>query len=447
MRESAPEASGSAPEGDEHPPQDMDPQRPSQGRNAAYLIANTGLGAATGILFWFLIVRVLGLPPADVGAGYSVIAMGTIVGVLAMGGLDTAVIRHVPTASGHDGFRLTGLAFAIATGVVAVLSLGAWAVLGRVGGFAAIGVEEWLLMGAIGTALVVTWLQDAFFIARGNALPSVHRNVVFSSMRVLLPFPIALIAIGSTVAWSWMLALVVSAGAAAVFMGRMRPVPGSTVPRRRFLQSAWRNIGGAAAQSLPGLALAPLVLLIQGPEAAAYFAIAWSAASLLFLASGAISRSALSELVRQGSSGQAHILRRAMHHHLWLILPGAVAAVILAPVAMGIFGADYAREGSTTLMLLAASAFFVSPSYLYLSVLRAQDRGRTLLVFPGAMILALALLAPVMTQAYGIDGMALAWIVANAPFGIYAAVRLGLIAKEVERRDPARPVGHPSHME
>ena len=110
-------------------------------------------------------------------------------------------------------------------------------------------------------------------------------------------------------------------------------------------------------------------------------------------------------------------------------------------------------------MLLAASAFVVAPAYLYLGVLRARERPVALLAFPTAMILTLAGLAPWFAARMGLEGVAVAWLVANAPFGLYAAMKLRALARHpapAPARDPldqevtphpAPTVGGAPHLE
>ncbi len=404
---------------------------------------NTATGAAAGLLFWLILARVAGLPPVEIGLGAALVALGTIVGVLAKGGLDTALLRSVPGASREEAGRL--LRFAALAGAAVSVALTTGIAAAAFGGHAMAQLSPlgWFMVAAIAILLVVTWLQDAYFLAEGDAKFSFQRNLVLSAARVLLPLPIVLLASPYPVAVTWALALLCSALAAVGFARRIPARSGRLVPRRAFLQSAMRNVSGSAAEFLPGLLLAPLVLAIDGAEAAAYFAIAWTAASLLFLASAAMSRSALAEMVRAGPSGQASAIRRAALHHLVIVVPAALVGMAIAGPALGVFGPGYAQAGGPVLVVLCASVLFVAPSYLYLSVLRARDRWAPLLVFPAAMMLALAALAPLLAARFGLVGVAIAWLLANIPFGLYAAWKLW---QEHDAAAAARESLRPTHL-
>lgn len=395
-----------------------------QHRDTLFLTINTLLGAATGLLFWLILARIVHLPPSEVGLGFAIISLGTTVGVLGKGGLDTALVRNVPRASRQEGMRL--LRFAVAIGGVAVLVFtGLLAIGARVwSAIPDLTPVGWSLVAAIGLLLVTTWLQDAHFLAENRVRWTLQRNVVFAGARLALPIPIVALSVAKPVPLAWSVALLLSALTALALATRTPRRPGGAVPRTEFLQSGMRNISGSTAEFLPGLLLAPMVLAFDGPDAAGYFGMAWTGAALLFLVSAAISRSALASLVRNDAEGLAPAIRRGVRHFLLLITPAALVAILFAPQLLSILGPDYAREGRWVFVILASSAFFVAPAYLWLGILRAQERPRALIVFPTAMVVTLLVMAPVLGAQYGMEGIALAWLLSNVPFGLYGGVRL-----------------------
>ncbi|MES2153969.1 MAG: hypothetical protein V4510_02445 [bacterium] len=418
----------------------------SQGQNAAYLMLNGVAGAAAGLLFWMLFARWSGLPPSAVGVGYGVVALATLAAVLAKGGLDTAVLRCVPGASSQAAGRVVRFAIvlggSLAAALVAILAVAAHGS----AAFAAFDDTAWFLAGLTAVALVVTWLQDAYFLAEGDARLAFQRNLVLCVVRIALPLPLVWLAAPQPVALAWALALVASVLAAWAFTRHIPERAGRSVPRREVVASALRNVSGSAAEFLPGLILVPIVLALRGPAAAAYFGMAWTAASLLFLAAAAISRSALSEMVRGGPGTTTVAVRRAARHMLFVVVPAAVLAAASSTPLLQLFGPPYAAA-APALAVLAASVVFVGPTYLYLAVLRARERSTALVVLPLLMILALALAVPPMASRFGLAGVAWAWLLANAPFGIYAALRLWSSHPEVSRLAPAPHVGGRAHME
>jgi O-antigen/teichoic acid export membrane protein len=386
--------------------------------------------------------------PDRVGVGYAIVQMGATVGVFAKGGFDAALVRTVPEASTEDGRRLLWFAALLASGIALALALGLGLASPFTGALPDFDPAGWVLVGAIGALMVTTWLQDAYFMGEGDAKYSFHRNAVLSGARMLLPLPVLALALPQPVALSWGLALGVSAVAAGVATYRFPSREGPRIPRSRFLRRALRNVTGGAAQFLPGLVLVPMILVINGPDAAGYFGIAWTAANLLFLVSSAIGRSALGEMAGENPEAEeAEAIRKGTLQHLWIVAPAALIGIAFAPQWMGIFGADYADRAATAFRILCASSAFVSPFYLYLAVLRARDDPGPLIVFPLLMIVALFALAPSFNARWGFSGVAVAWLLANVPFGLYAAVKLHQHAEEVLPDLPTPSFLADSHLE
>jgi O-antigen/teichoic acid export membrane protein len=418
--------------------------REPQHRDATLLVANMGLAAAAGLVFWLVLTRALRVPADEVGVGYATIAVGTLLGVLAKGGLDSALVRTVPWASRRSAARLLRMATGIgcAAAVLATLALYSASRAGQA--LSPLTATGWTQAGLIGVLLVATWLQDAYFLAEGNAALTLLRTLAGSIARIALPVAIVVLGLGDPVVAAWAGSLAVALAIGLLAAARLPDRGGEDVPTPSFLASAGRNVAGSAAEFLPGLLLAPIVLATEGPAAAAYFGIAWTMASLLFLSAGAIGRSALAEMARPWSD-PARAIRRAAAQSLLVLLPAA-AGILLAPRLLGLFGAEYAAEGATAFMLLCASVLVVVPASLYLNVLRARERTLGLVVLPVGTIALLLALAPLLEAEWGLAGVAVAWILANTPAGLWSLVRLTHDARGVSPL-VAQPLGGPPHLE
>jgi O-antigen/teichoic acid export membrane protein len=411
-----------------------------QHRTAYYLTLSNLLGAATGLLFWILLTRLGGLSPAVLGVGYAVVAIGTVIAVLAKGGLDISLLQAVPGATRGSGAGLLALALVVGSGIALTLTAAVALVAWTQGLLPELTPWGWALVGATSILLLLTWLQDAYFVALGHAKSTLQRNVVLSAGRLLLPLPVIALAFAYPVPLTWALALAASAAVGAWHARRLPDRAGRQVPRREFLRSAARNFSGSAAEFLPGLLLVPFILARDGPAAAAYFGIAWTVASLVFQTSGVLGRSALAEMIQTGPAGRSSAIRKGAVQHLCLVAPLALLGVVLAPHILAVFGPEYAANGALALALLCASALFVAPISLYLAVLRSGRDQLALVLFPAAMIASLAIWVSVLDASYGLTGVALAWLLSNAPFGLYAAWRLRRAVLEV------MPLGLPSHV-
>lgn len=418
-----------------------------QHRNAFLLVLSNLIAAATGLLFWLLLARLLHLPASEIGIGYAIVGMGATIGVIAKGGLDTSLLRSIPAATHEGAARLARFGILVGSGLAVVLALALGLGATLLDAMPLVGLFGWILVGTIAVFLVITWLQDAYFLAEGNAKFGVQRNLVLSIARITLPIPVIALAWYQPVATTWLLALVASALVGFVARGHVPFRTGREVRRSEFLRRSMRNTSSSAFEFLPGLILAPIVLMVDGATTAGHFAIVWAAASLLFVVSAAICRSALSEMVRRGANGISAAIRKGAWQHAIIVIPAAAVGVAFAHVILGIFGRQYATEGTATFAILCASVLFVSPSYLYLTVLRAADRTGPLMVFPALMLLALLILTPILAKQFGLPGVGAAWLFANAPFGLFALWKLRTHVRAVMSYPTARPLASPTNPE
>src|SRR3984957_8460873 len=83
-------------------------------RNSLYLILSSGLQAALGFAFWIITARLFS--PADVGKASSLISATTVIAYLALLGLNSTLVRHLPTAPDRSALITAGLVLVAACG-------------------------------------------------------------------------------------------------------------------------------------------------------------------------------------------------------------------------------------------------------------------------------------------------------------------------------------------
>src|SRR5450759_909702 len=76
-------------------------------RNSLYLILSSGLQAALGFAFWIITARLFST--ADVGRASSLISATTVISYLALLGLNSTLVRHLPTAPDRNALITAGL--------------------------------------------------------------------------------------------------------------------------------------------------------------------------------------------------------------------------------------------------------------------------------------------------------------------------------------------------
>ncbi len=102
-----------------------------------------------------------------------------------------------------------------------------------------------------------------------------------------------------------------------------------------------------------------------------------------------------------------------------IVAPAAIAVAIVAPYVMGLFGQDYAAEGTTLLRLLAVGAIPYSVIPVYISVVRVQRRVRRAAAVLAVMCFLVLMLSELFLRSWGLLGVGVAWLVTQTALGGY----------------------------
>lgn len=391
--------------------------------NGLALVANAGLSAALGFLFWMVAARRFHADALGIGA--AVVSAATLAALIGKAGFDAAVIRYAPAAQPAELRRTlrrtllatASLTLAVAGAVLLLATIGVPALAPlRTPAFAA-----GFLFLAVGTSFA--WILDAFFIAEQRADGVLLRNLAFNGAKLLVPLFIAFELGGRAVPLAWGLGLVASLVVALALLPRRLAAhrPMGSPPARGALGYSMRNYALNLSEFLPGLLLPLLVLQAQGPAENARFFLAWTIATVAFLASKAIAQSAFAALVRDGEPRQS--LAKGLTLSVLLLGPLALALYIGAPQILALFGAHYV-SAAPLLRVLALSIPFVIVFNLHLAYLKARDTGWELTTLPLASLAALLVAMPLALAWGGALGVGIAWLVVQAVIGLYAAARL-----------------------
>lgn len=391
--------------------------------NGIALVANAGLSAALGFLFWMVAARRFNADALGVGA--AVVSAATLAALVGKAGFDAAVIRFAPSKEPVALRRLLVRATAATVGLTTLVALCvlAAATLG-VPALAPLKTPAYaagFVLLAVGTSSA--WILDAFFIAEQRADGVLLRNLAFNLVKLGVPLVIAFEWGGRAVPLAWGVGLAASLVVALSILPRRlaRHKATGTPPTRGAAGYAMRNYALNLSEFLPGLLLPILVLQALGPEENARFFLAWTIVTVAFLASKAIAQSAFAALVRDDRAGTA--LAKGLLLSALLLGPAAIVMYVGAPWILGLFGPHYAAS-APLVRVLAVSVAPIVLFNLYLAYLKARDKGWELTLLPLASLGALLAAIPYALAWGGVMGVAYAWLAIQTTCGLYASVRL-----------------------
>jgi O-antigen/teichoic acid export membrane protein len=379
-----------------------------------------GTTASTSMLgFGFWVIAARTLPAEEVGRSAALISAMLFVSVFTNLGLGQVFVsRLVPRAAGPDwsltvtaGIVLCAMASLIGGAIAAVLLP---ALIPTLKGGLSPATFILLPLGVTGAACSL--VIDYAFIAERHARFAFLRNTIGALLRLaLVPFATVVPLAGTT----WILALwaasflLIDAGS---FFRGLRLLGHDFHPTlngwRRELVEVRGLIAGHHSINLGAQAssylLPVLVSARLGAEQNAYFYTTFMVASALFFIAPAVGNA----LFAEGAHHPEHLgrdVRRASRQILIFAGPPAVVLLAAGPLILGVFGAAYAEEGETLLLILIAAAACDCVLQLSTAVLRAK--GQLL----GAAIIAWITLAVAIGSTWlllppvGLDGAGLGW--------------------------------------
>ena len=385
--------------------------------NVGSLVASTGVSSLLGVVYWMFASRLF--TQEEVGYGSAAISAMTLLGEIGIFGLGTLLIGELPRRTARAGLVSAAL-LACALGSL-VLGLGFALVAPHVSeNFARmIGTPARAGVFAAGVAVTgVTLVFDQATIGLMRGGIQLARNIAFAIVK-LLALPAAAIILhdqfGVGITLSWVAGMALSLVLVAVrlwFAGE--PVltrPDWGVLRglgKTAMAHNWLNVG----MTMPYYVLPVLVTLIVSPAANAAYYIALMLSGFLFIVPTHLS-TVLFAVVAADPKVVARKLRFAIRVSFLIGLPGMIALILGAHLALSLFGRGYAAVATLPLCLLVLGYPASVPKALYIAVCRASGKiSRAAVVLTACSCMEIAA-AAAGGLAGGLTGLAIALLAAR----------------------------------
>ena len=380
--------------------------------SAFNLMTNGGITAVLGFLFIIVITRLF--LPSDVGIYSAIISAAGLLALFSRFGFDIGLIRFLPSSTDPNGFvgtcQSTALVGSMALSIVFLSGMSIWA---PSLSFITDDLAFVVMFVVLTAATAVLYIQHNYYIVMRLTRQLIFRDVLRDAIKissVVLLAPLGLSGIlGASVA-----ALIASFIIANMFL--RRTVPGyrprlaikGDIARSLAKYSANNYVAGMIG-SAPYLLLPILVVNIQGAEQGAYFFVAWSIATVIFIAIDAISTS----FFAAGSQSVEETRRIALRSLkiAYLILAPIVACILLfAPNLLGMFGGEYSVNSSDLLMVLAVCTIPMAFNDLYANTKRIKNEMRLLILYNLTMAVGILGLGTMLMSQIGIIGVGIGFL-------------------------------------
>lgn len=398
--------------------------------NAYALIANQIASAGLGFLYWLLAARLY--TPDVVGQSSATISTLLFLAALAEFSLKSAMTRFVPRA-GTRTPRLIVYTYSVNLLAAALVS----SIFFFAGShfqfaknlFADIPVPiSWLVLTTMVWCIfyvqdgVLTGLRQAVWVLIENSLYNVAKIVLLIvGVRLFLdhgivaswflPTPLLVLLVTALIFWRFVPQHIAATNTRAT----------TITPRQVVTSVTGDHIGTLLAETSARL-LPLLVLERLGKSENAYFYQAWVIATTLYYIAGNMTSSFTVEAA--ANLGQITVYsRRILLHMARLIAPMALAVFIAAPLGLSLFGAVYAREGTTLLRWLSAAILPVIFNTWYLSYARVTGHIKAIILCQGLVSVLTLGLSYLWLPTYGIVSIGIAWLISQSLVAVLVAVK------------------------
>jgi O-antigen/teichoic acid export membrane protein len=413
-------------------------------RNSLYLMVSTGIQAALGCVFWIVMARLFSTE--DVGRASSLISATTLLSFFALFGLNTTLMRFLPTAR-NKGALVTA-AFVLVAGAACAMAVG-YVMLTPIIAPHLDFVAHSPLMTAgfavLAAAAAVNVLTDSVFMASRRAeLCAVTDGLIGGGGRIVF-----CVILAGTGAYGLYLASVGGSAAAAVasivlIMAIFRWRPSLANPLqalRPLLKYSGANYVANSMNLLPGVVVPLIVLDRLGAKTAGYYFVAFQMATLLFTAAAAVEASFMAEGSHKGANWRA-IRRRSRRLAIMLFVPAGLVIALAAHWLLLAFGSAYSLHGTGSLEILAAAVLPIAACNWGWTVLRLTGRLRTLVastaVYSAAICGSAWVLAP-----HGLTALSSAWLIGSGLGAAVATIAAAMVRAPARHRRTARPATKP----
>jgi O-antigen/teichoic acid export membrane protein len=386
----------------------------------AWLFSTTA-SAVLGILYWVVAARFYAAEVVGVNA--AIISALIFLSGISQLNLTSVLLRFIPSAGRRTGQLIAG-SYGLSLLAAALLGLIGWLVIQAwPGAFSFMEVTPSFVPLFILSVMVwcIFNLQDSALTGLRATIWVPIENVTYGLLKiiVLVLFAETWPTYGIFISWVAPLLLVIIPLNMLIFR---RLVPrhvevrrGAAAPLipRQLLNYLGGNYFGSLF-TLASMRLLPIIVAAQvSPAENAYFYLAWTMAGSLKL----VAINMTSSLTVEGAADQTAL---AKHSHRFLLtlvslfVPVLLVMVAATPYLLHLSGGDYAAEGTAVLRLLTLSVLPAVVTAVYLSLARAQNQTRGIILVQGAFCLLSLLTAAIAVNLSGITGVGYALIASEA---------------------------------
>lgn len=382
--------------------------------NSFFIMLTLVTSSFIGFIFWIMAARVYS--PSSVGISTALISSLTLISLISILGFDQSIIRFFPERDESNIFYTAFMVTLLVTTIFGIIFI--------------LGIDLWApsLSMVKNNALLfyIFLISNVLTVLAGNAFLALRKSKyyflqnLFTGSRLILLFPFVIfgsIGIFGSYGTSFVIALIFSI--LVLFKLGIHPKKFD----KEFLKDSFHFSAGnytfGILTTVPSYVLAIIILNVLGAEQTAYYYLAFTIASILFIIPFSFSTS----LFVEGSYGEPlkQNIIRSIKSIFSLLIPLALILFFLGKFILNLIGSNYINAlGIFNLMIL--SSIFMVPYYIFISIKKVQKDMKSL-IFIGALLTILCIgLSYILMLKYGLLGVGYGWIITYISISIVVVI-------------------------
>ncbi len=401
--------------------------------NSLYLVMSTGLQAGFGFVFWIMTAHLFSV--SDVGKGSALISATSLIGNLALVGLNVGMGRYLPDSRNRDALISSSLVMVAifgAVGAIIYILLTPFVAPGLA--FIEKNIVLTISFALITSATSVNTLTDVIFIASRKAK---YATFVDGLVGGIGKVGLTLVLAGAGAyglflasAMGTVLAVVASLILIYATMRARLDLRNPLETLKPLIRFSGANYIGNVFNMIPGLVV-PVVLLDRlGAESAAYFFVVYQIAQIVYAAAFALEQTFLAEGSR-ADADMAKLRRRSLRLLVLFWVPTAGGIILIGRWLLLAFGSSYYHYGYTSLIILVLAAGPISANYWLLTVLRLAGKLRAIIVANATYAIGTCVFVWI-GSSHGLTAVSWGWLAGAVITSCVAAIA----ARKGRSRDP-----------
>ena len=380
-------------------------------RNSIAIMLNTASGAIFGFLFWIVVAHLMS--SSNLGLAVTLISVITLISTLSILGMDDGLIRFLPRSDNKNDLYSTMLIITLAVSIgMTVIFIIFVNYFSPSLSFIKTGLFPLILIiyAILNTANA---MQNITLIALRRGDLSFFQSLILG-IRILILFFIAFLGVKGIIS-AFEIALFLT----VIFGFYVIHKLGINFRFKINLESLKGSIGfslgnyTATIFSVAPTTILPIMIInTTGAKNAAYFSIANSIASTLYM----ISSSMATSLFVEGSHNlpiKENVIKSFKFIFL-LLVPSVLFILIFGDRILFIFSKEYATQAFQILQLLSIATLFSTVMQIYLSIKRIQKDIKIINILNLTASLLIIMTGYFFLSEFGLVGMGYAWIITNA---------------------------------